>query len=118
MNQQDRLQEWRDADLDARLEKVQNLVESLSEPKPHELGIWLALCLGKELRDGIALGQLSGALVLQWMAKYPESLIEEAIVFARQIVLKPADLVQRIEARLRENTAEPVSAVEDHDDAE
>jgi hypothetical protein len=88
------------ADIKKNIERVDYLLGQSAMPNAHALGMKLALIMALELKESVPVGQKSGDLVAQWVQEHPESLVEEAIAFARQFLLAPQDLVQELGARL------------------
>ena len=79
-----------------RIERVEKLLEGKTEPRAFELGLLLALKMGQEIREGKELGSASGDLVASWNGRFPESVVEEAIAFAKEFLMNPAKLAERI----------------------
>ena len=88
--------------LEERISRIQKLLEGKESPRPFELGLLLALKMGQEIRDKKPLGSESGDLVASWNGKYPESVVEEAIASAREFMLNPAKIAEKIKAGLRD----------------
>ena len=86
--------------IESCLERVDVLIQQQDPAIPASLGIKLALLMGKELRDGLAVGALSTDLVRTWTQTFPELTVEEAITYARGLLLNPAELTQKIGERL------------------
>jgi hypothetical protein len=84
--------------LEERISRIQKLLEGKENPRPFELGLLLALKMGQEIRDKKPLGSESGDLVASWNGKYPESVVEEAIASAREFMLNPAKIAEKIKA--------------------
>ena len=93
-----------------RIERVEKLLEGKTEPRAFELGLLLALKMGQELREGKELGSESGDLVASWNGKYPDSIIEEAIAFAKEFLMNPAKLAEKIKNNViaRSNSDEAI----------
>ena len=81
-----------------RIERVEKLLEGKTEPRAFELGLLLALKMGQELREGKELGSTSGDLVASWNGKHPDSVVEEAIAFAKEFLMNPAKLAEKIKS--------------------
>ena len=81
-----------------RVKRVEKLLEGKSEPRAFELGLLLALKMGQEIREGKELGSESGDLVASWNGKFPESVVEEAIAFAKEFLMNPAKLAEKIKS--------------------
>ena len=79
-----------------RIERVEKLLEGKAEPRAFELGLLLALKMGQEIREGKELGSESGELVASWNGKHPDSVVEEAIAFAKEFLMNPAKLAEKI----------------------
>ena len=79
-----------------RIDRVEKLLDGKAEPRAFELGLLLALKMGQELREGKELGSESGDLVASWNGKHPDSIIEEAIAFAKEFLMNPAKLAEKI----------------------
>ena len=93
-----------------RIERVEKLLEGKTEPRAFELGLLLALKMGQELREGKELGSESGDLVASWNGKHPNSIIEEAIAFAKEFLMNPAKLAEKIKNNViaRSNSDEAI----------
>ncbi len=87
--------------LDERITRVENLLKDKESPRPFELGLLLALKMGQEIREKKPLGSESGDLVASWSGKHPESVVEEAIAFAKEFLLHPAKIAEKIKAGLK-----------------
>ena len=81
-----------------RIERVEKLLEGTSEPRAFELGLLLALKMGQEIREGKELGSESGDLVASWNGRHPDSIIEEAIAFAKEFLTNPAGIAEKIKS--------------------
>ena len=81
-----------------RIERVEKLLEGKSEPRAFELGLLLALKMGQEIREGKELGSESGELVASWNGRHPDSIIEEAIAFAKEFLVNPAKIAEKIKS--------------------
>ena len=81
-----------------RIERVEKLLEGKTEPRAFELGLLLALKMGQEIREGKELGSESGDLVASWSGKHPDSVVEEAIAFAKEFLMNPAKLAEKIKS--------------------
>ena len=93
-----------------RIERVEKLLEGKTEPRAFELGLLLALKMGQELREGKELGSESGDLVASWNGKHPDSIIEEAIAFAKEFLMNPTKLAEKIKNNViaRSNSDEAI----------
>ena len=60
----------------------------------------LALKMGQEIREGKELGSVSGDLVASWSGKHPDSVVEEAIAFAKEFLINPAKLAEKIKSNV------------------
>ena len=89
-----------------RIERVEKLLEGKSEPRAFELGLLLALKMGQEIREGKELGSESGDLVASWSGKHPDSVVEEAIAFAKEFLMNPAGIAEKIKAGLQKQEAD------------
>ena len=99
-----------------RIERVEKLLEGKSEPRAFELGLLLALKMGQEIREGKELGSESGDLVASWSGKHPDSVVEEAIAFAKEFLMNPAGIAEKIKAGLQKQEAD--ADLRQHDDGE
>lgn len=103
-------EEFRDkleaANLEDNIKRVDYLLGNSKNINAQGLGIKLALEMTRELSQGKALGEVSGSLVVEWMKIHPESIVEEAIVVARQFLLKPETLASSIGAKLFDEEAD------------
>ena len=86
--------------LEERITRVENLLKDKESPRAFELGLLLALKMGQEIREKKPLGSESGDLVASWSGKHPESVVEEAIAFAKEFLLNPAKIAEKIKAGL------------------
>ena len=92
------LAELENIPFEQRIERVEKLLEGKTEPRAFELGLLLALKMGQEIREGTELGSESGDLVASWSGKHPDSVVEEAIAFAKEFLMNPAKLAEKIKA--------------------
>lgn len=88
-----------------RIERVEKLLEGKESPRAFELGLLLALKMGQEIREGKELGSESGDLVASWNGRHPDSIIEEAIAFAKEFLTNPAKLAENIKQGLQKKEA-------------
>ncbi|MCQ2122011.1 MAG: hypothetical protein MJY78_09330 [Fibrobacter sp.] len=105
-----------------RIAHVEKLLEGKEEPRPFELGLLLALKMAQEIQEKKPLGSESGDLVASWNGKYPESVVEEAIANAKEFMLNPSKLAEKIKATMikaeqsRTNEAESADVAPDVDE--
>ena len=100
--------------LEERIARVENLLKDKENPRAFELGLLLALKMGQEIREKKPLGSESGDLVASWSGKYPESIVEEAIASAREFMLNPAKIAEKIKAGLkREGEGVPLASADE-----
>ncbi len=92
--------------LEERITRVENLLKDKESPRAFELGLLLALKMGQEIREKKPLGSESGDLVASWSGMYPESIVEEAIASAREFMLNPAKIAEKIKAGLQKQEAD------------
>lgn len=92
------LEELQKIPLDERVKRVEKLLETKESPRGFELGLLLALKMGQEIREKKPLGSESGELVASWNGKYSEYVIEEAIASAKEFLLHPANIAEKIKA--------------------
>lgn len=83
-----------------RIAHVEKHLEGKEEPRPFELGLLLALKMAQEIQEKKPLGSESGDLVASWNGKYPESVVEEAIANAKEFMLNPSKLAEKIKATM------------------
>ncbi len=104
------LAELENIPFEQRIERVEKLLEGKSEPRAFELGLLLALKMGQEIREGKELGSTSGDLVASWSGKHPDSVVEEAIAFAKEFLMNPAKLAEKIKSNViaRSNSDEAI----------
>ena len=81
-----------------RIARVEKMLEGKESPRPFELGLLLALKMGQEIREKKPLGSESGDLVASWNGKYPESVVEEAIASAKEFLMHPTKIAEKIKA--------------------
>lgn len=103
------LAELENVPYEERITRVEKLLEGKSEPRAFELGLLLALKMGKELREGKELGSESGDMVASWVGRYPDSIVEEAIALAKEFLTNPAKLAEKIKAGFMKKAAEEAS---------
>ena len=101
------LSELKNIPLAERITRVENLLKDKESPRAFELGLLLALKMGQEIREKKPLGSESGDLVASWSGKYPESIVEEAIASAREFMLNPAKIAEKIKEGLNSPTRHP-----------
>lgn len=97
------LKELEQGNLENSLQRVQSLVDSTDTPRPLHLGILLALRIAKEMSEGKDPGTDSVGLVAEWADTYGDEIVDESVVFARQFLLKPQELMGRIAKQLDPN---------------
>lgn len=98
--------ELENSSLENRIERVEKLLAEKENPKPFELGMFLALKMGEEISKGIELGSTSGKIVAEWNSKYPESIVEEAIASAKEFLINPTKLAAKIKSEMLKKIAE------------
>ncbi len=101
-----------------RIERVEKLLEGKSEPRAFELGLLLALKMGQEIREGKELGSESGDLVASWSGKHPDSVVEEAIAFAKEFLMNPAKIADGIKQGVAKQAASADADSHQHDNQE
>lgn len=90
-----------------RITRIEKLLEGKEKPRAFELGLLLALKMGKEIREKKPLGSTTASIVAGWSQKYPASIVEEAIASAKEFLTNPAKLAERLKASmLKANDAE------------
>lgn len=92
------LAELENVPYDERIKRIEKLLEGKENPRAFELGLLLALKMGQEIREKKPLGSESGDLVASWSGKYPESVVEEAIASAKEFMLHPASIAEKIKS--------------------
>ena len=98
-----------------RIERVEKLLEGKSEPRAFELGLLLALKMGQEIREGKELGSESGDLVASWSGKHPDSVVEEAIAFAKEFLMNPAKIADGIKQGVAKQAVSADADLRQHD---
>ena len=93
-----------------RISRVEKLLEGKESPRPFELGLLLALKMGQEIREKKPLGSESGDLVASWNGKYSEATVEEAIATAKEFMLHPASLVEKIKTGMMKQNEKHAAA--------
>ncbi|MBS7271467.1 hypothetical protein [Fibrobacter sp.] len=96
-----------------RVKRVEKLLDGKNEPRAFELGLLLALKMGQEIREGKELGSESGDLVAGWNGKHPDSVIEEAIAFAKEFLTNPAKIAEKIKSGMLKAKDEAASGSTD-----
>ena len=71
------------------------------KPRAFELGLLLALKMGQEIREKKPLGSTTAKMVAEWNRTYPSSLVEEAIASAKEFLMNPAKLAEKIKAGMK-----------------
>jgi hypothetical protein len=104
--------------LEERITRVENLLKDKESPRAFELGLLLALKMGQEIREKKPLGSESGDLVASWSGKYPESIVEEAIASAREFMLNPAKIAEKIKEGLKKGDSRSEPGMTDAGSAE
>ena len=112
------LAELENIPFEQRIERVEKLLEGKSEPRAFELGLLLALKMGQELRECKELGSESGDLVASWSGKHPDSVVEEAIAFAKEFLMNPAKLAEKIKSGMLNANEKSDSQSESKDEAQ
>ena len=103
-----------------RVKRVEKLLEGKSEPRAFELGLLLALKMGQEIREGKELGSESGDLIASWNGKHPDSVVEEAIAFAKEFLMNPAKIAEKIKSGViaRSESDEAILNADKQDDGD
>ena len=101
------LEELQNIPYDERIKRVEKLLEAKDSPRGFELGLLLALKMGQEIREKKPLGSESGDLVASWNGKYSEYVIEEAIASAKEFLLHPANIAEKIKAGMKKFEQKP-----------
>lgn len=104
------LEELQKIPLDERVKRVEALLETKENPRGFELGLLLALKMGQEIREKKPLGSESGDLVVSWKDRYSEYVIEEAIASAKEFLLHPASIAEKIKAGMDKFNKAPEDA--------
>ena len=107
------LEELQKIPLDERVKRVEALLEKKEKPRGFELGLLLALKMGQEIREKKPLGSESGDLVASWSDKYSEYLIEEAIASAKEFMLHPGAIAEKIKAGMNKFEQKPEEGQQD-----
>ncbi len=94
-----------DLGLDEKIARVERLLDEKEQPRAIELGLYLALQMALEIRNGESLGSHSGKIVLDWTKKYPAELVEQAIPLAKQFFTDPQKIANRIREGLLDENA-------------
>ena len=111
------LEELQNIPYDERIKRVEALLEKKENPRGFELGLLLALKMGQEIREKKPLGSESGDLVASWHDKYSEYVVEEAIASAKEFLLHPASIAEKIKAGMKKFEAKDPEPAEGADDA-
>ena len=114
------LAELENTPYEERVKRVEKLLEGKSEPRAFELGLLLALKMGQEIREGKELGSESGDLVASWNGKHPDSVVEEAIAFAKEFLMNPAKIAEKIKSGViaRSESDEAILNADKQDDGD
>ena len=84
-----------------RISRIEKLLEGKEKPRAFELGLFLALKMGQEIREKKPLGSTTAKMVAEWNRTYPSSLVEEAIASAKEFLMNPAKLAEKIKAGMK-----------------
>ena len=84
-----------------RISRIEKLLEGKEKPRAFELGLLLALKMGQEIREKKPLGSTTAKMVAEWNRTYPSSLVEEAIASAKEFLMNPAKLAEKIKAGMK-----------------
>ena len=101
------LEELQNIPYDERIKRVEKLLETKENPRGFELGLLLALKMGQEIREKKPLGSESGDLVISWKDRYSEYVIEEAIASAKEFLMHPASIAEKIRAGMKKFEQKP-----------
>jgi hypothetical protein len=88
------------SDVSEILERIDYLIEQEKEVEPHMIGLKIAILMGKELKNGLALGSESGTEIIKWKGYFSETEMDEIIGYARQFLMEPSHLVQKLSQRI------------------
>jgi len=94
------LQEIESLGLEEKALRVEKLLEGKENPTAFELGLYLALKMAEEIKNGQELGSTTGKIVAGWMQKYSPELVEQAIPLAKQFFTNPEKIANRIRSGL------------------
>ena len=86
--------------LEENIKRVNYLLGNSKNINAQGLGIKLALEMTLEISQGKQIGSESSKLIASWMKEHPESIVEEAIVVARQFLTNPQGLTDAIGKKL------------------
>ena len=106
------LAELQNIPVEERIKRIEKLLDGKESPRAFELGLLLALKMGQEIRDKKPLGSESSELVASWSGKHPDSVVEEAIAFAKEFLMNPAKLAEKIKSGVLSSDNERRSRVE------
>jgi len=112
------LAEFENVPFDERISRIEKMLSEKESPRGFELGLLLALKMGKEIREKKPLGSESGDLVASWNGKYSEFVIEEAIASAKEFMLHPATLAEKIKTGMLKKSAEKAASENDSANSE
>lgn len=96
--------ELESSSLEETHQRIKSLVDATEHPKPLHLGIQLALGIASELSQGKEPGAQTVATVAEWTKIHGTEIVDEAVMFARQFLLKPSELIRQIEGKLSADT--------------
>ncbi|HNY29852.1 MAG TPA: hypothetical protein PKO15_03100 [Fibrobacteria bacterium] len=84
-----------------RIQRLDQLI-SQREDGNRGLGLRLALGLALELRQGMAPGTETSALVSDWLRTYGPETVDDAVAQARALVKDPAGMARELSRRMDE----------------
>jgi len=89
-------------DLDDALRRIESLMEATQDFEKFSMGLGmrLALGMGKEIRDGKALGSDTAVWIAAWQKDYGSETAEKAVSVAREFLLNPEKLRQAFAEKL------------------
>lgn len=95
------LKDMEGSDLNASLQRIESLLAQKDCPKPLHLGIQLALRIAQEMKEGKEPGAETAMLVSTWVERYGAERVDDAVAFARQFLLQPQEVRERIEKKVQ-----------------
>ncbi|MCF0216609.1 MAG: hypothetical protein HUK21_09070 [Fibrobacteraceae bacterium] len=91
-----------------RVARIEKMVEGKEKPSAFELGLLLAVKMGQEIREKKPLGSDTENLVASWSGKHPDSVVEEAIAFAKEFLTHPGNLASKLKEQMLKPKTESI----------
>ena len=87
-------------DIEGQVSRLRDRIQSERNVSSHALGTLLALEMSLEIKNEISPGATTSPIVLEWVGKYGQDIVDEAVLYAREFLVNPTKLKKGLENRL------------------